>query len=85
MDYLPLPLSLSDSETKFFVRWRASAARPNTIDPHPPLLGQFFLAISWPLKNQRKRALVHHLRLHHTRARGAGRVVSAVTRLPISF
>jgi hypothetical protein len=31
LDSLPLTLSLSDSETKFFVRWRASAARRNTI------------------------------------------------------
>ena len=34
---LPLTLSLSDSEPKVFVRWRASAARPNTKNFFLPL------------------------------------------------
>src|SRR5271165_5815711 len=38
-----------------------------------------------PPKNQRKRALVNHLSLKSSRARGAGRVVSSVSRAPIPF
>jgi hypothetical protein len=40
---LPLTLSLSDSEPKVFIRWRASGARPNTKDF---FLALFFLAIA---------------------------------------
>ena len=101
LDYLPLTLSLSDFETKVFIRGRAGVARPIPGNNRPapaaarltaPGLNEridcpgggagFRIAARVATEESAKTALVNHLSLKSSRARGAGRVVSSVRPIP---